>query len=339
MIPSIAKNKAALVDARLKASFWLLNIIIIYSYLYFCIFYGGPLFAFDHINYINFLNDPYWNFFEPGYTFLSFLIYGIVDEELRFPCMFVLSTLPPLILIIINYLNTKQVNSYLGLMIFSWILIKSFYIGFVAQRFFFAELWMATLIIIYGSSIKIGFRSLIPGAFQFSALTIIPSLIFLNLKLSFNKYLIAVISLFLGIIYIKFFSDFKLFGYDYSRYLDPQNNLTGNPILSILQIFILGGIAYFSLEKKWFINIAFLLLLVLLTKLALGQFEVISRVFQIQIDLVITLIGLNAIKNIYLTYFFCIGFFLIQVFLSTNSHDMWMIHHESFSNASSFFNF
>lgn len=333
MISSVRKTKNILIDVRLKAFFWLLNVLLVYFYLYFCIFYGKPLFAFDHLNYINFLNDPHWNFFEPGYTFFSIIIYRFVDEELRFAYMFALSTLPPLILILINYLNTNNANSHLGFMIFACILIKSFYIGFVAQRFFFAELWLASLIIFFGSNAKIGWSGLVSGMFHFSALTITPSLFFLNSKFSLKKYFLAIIILFLGIVYIKFFSEFKLFFYDYSRYLDPNNNSTGNPIFSILQIFILAGIAIFSLEKKLAIKILCLIFLVLFTKLSLGQFEVISRVFQIQIDLVIIIIGLNAIKNYYLTYVFCIGFFLLQVFLSTNSHEMWIIHNEAFSNA------
>jgi hypothetical protein len=337
MIFPVSKVGVAPTNERLKASFWLFNIFTIYFYLYFCIFYGEPFFAFDHINYINFLNDPYWNFFEPGYTFLSFLVNVGIAEELRFSSMFVLATLPPLLLVIVDYFNTRKANSYLGLMIFSWILIKSFYIGFVAQRFFFAELWVASLMILRGSTGIIGWRGLVPGAFQFSSLTIIPSLFFLNFKFSIKKYSFTIVALIVGVIYIKYFSDFKLFGYDYSRYLDSDSNLNGLPILSILEVIILSSIVYISLEKKMAINIVCLLLLVVLTKLALGQFEVISRVFQIQIDLVIILIGLNAKKNYYLTYLFCIGFFLMQVFLSANSRDMWVIHHEAFSNALSIF--
>lgn len=114
-------------------SLWLIYIISIYSYLYLLIWLGGPFIAFDHENYINFLNDPFPFFFEPLYTVSAYFIKWLFLEEDRFPAIFILFTLPPL-LIVWRYSGQKKSHPA-ALLAFACVVTKSFYIGFIAQDF------------------------------------------------------------------------------------------------------------------------------------------------------------------------------------------------------------
>jgi hypothetical protein len=160
------------------------GVLIIYGYLYLCMFLGGPFQAFDHENYIAFLDNPQPFFFEPGYTLLAYLLNAYVADNLRFGLIFLLLSLPPLLIVLSSRRHCPR-----GVIVFLCVLVKSFYIGFVAQRFFFAELWLAALLV-RSTSDRVGpwAASLAPGlAIHFSALSVAPSLFWLQSRFSWFK--------------------------------------------------------------------------------------------------------------------------------------------------------
>ena len=94
----------------LKNLSWLTYILFIYSYLYICMFYGGPFDAFDHENYINFLNNPTPFLFEPFYYLIAIICNLIFTEEFRFPLVFFIFTFFPLLLLITKLKMNKSTN-------------------------------------------------------------------------------------------------------------------------------------------------------------------------------------------------------------------------------------
>lgn len=303
---------------------WLIFLISIYSYLYLLICLGRPFIAFDHENYINFLNDPYPFFFEPIYTLSAFLINWILLEEERFPAVFILFTLPPLLIV---WRYSRQKNSHpAALLAFTCILTKSFYIGFIAQRFFFAELWVAALLITAVNNPPSLLRKLIPGLIHFSALTLIPVLIWFRLRFSWIKFTLAFGIIVCSYGYVKFLSGFELFGYSYSRYLDLDYSVNGFPFISLIQLFVLAGICMFVAVKKQRMNLAALCVLVFVIKLLFSDIEVFSRIIQMLTDIVIIMAVLNSRKAPVLLFAYCFGFMILQVFFTPTSSEM-ATHH------------
>jgi hypothetical protein len=314
----VRKNRLAI------QSPWLICLITIYSYLYFLIWLGGPFIAFDHENYINFLNDPYPFFFEPLYTVSAFLINWLLLEEERFPAIFILFTLPPLLIV---WRYSGQKNSHpAALLAFACVVTKSFYIGFIAQRFFFAELWVTALLITTINNPPSLLRKLIPGLIHFSALTLIPVLIWFRLRFSWRKFTLA-----LGIIvcsygYIKFLSGLELFGYSYARYLDLDHSVNGFPFMSLMQLFVLAAICMFVAVKKQRMNLVALCVLVFVIKLIFSDIEVFSRIIQILTDIIIIVAVLNSRKAPVLLFAYCFGFMILQVFFTPTSSEMASHH-------------
>ena len=314
---------------------WGVYALLIYAYLYLCIFFGNPFIAFDHENYINFLNDPFPFLFEPGYTLAGYLINGFVEEQARFPVMFAIFTLPPLLIV---WFSTARSPSFgRGMMIFACVLTKSFYIGFIAQRFFFAELWVAALTIASMPRLPKYKALLIPGLLHFSVLATLPCLAWLNSAFSWRKLLYSIGALILIYAYIMVFSGFQLLGYDYSRYLNPES-MTGNySLFTLLESVILLSILKLILPKDYVGNFVVLVCLIYLTKMIFSGIEVFSRVFQIQVDVIIIMAGLHARNHPYLLYYFCLGFLILQIFFTPTSVEMSTYHSIAVMNAWSAF--
>ena len=176
-------------------------------------FRGGPFIAYDHVNYINFLNDPIPFLFEPGYTAVAYAFHGLLDESVRFPAMFLLWTAPPVW--IVWKRDRREQGGAKGMMLFACVLTKAFYIGFITQRFFFAELWVAALIIHGSGRNRISFKESMPGLLlHFSTLSVLPSLIWLRHRFTWRKLVMGCGLVLLAYGYLKLISGFQLFGYD-----------------------------------------------------------------------------------------------------------------------------
>jgi hypothetical protein len=275
---------------------WLICILIVYCYLYLLVCLGGPFVAFDHENYINFLNDPYPFFFEPLYTAIAFISNWTFSEAQRFPAIFILFTLPPL-LIIWRYSRKNDAHPS-AILAYACILIKSFYIGFIAQRFFFAELWVATALITSAPRQFHFIRNFMPGTIHFSALTLMPTRMWLNTRFSWKKCSIAIALIFSAYMYIKLFSSFELF----------------------------AAICWFITDHRWRMNLVGLCALTFLIKLLFSDIEVFSRIIQLQTDILITVTILSGCKAPALLFAYCSGFMLLQVFLTPTANEM-AAHH------------
>lgn len=303
---------------------WLICVLIVYCYLYLLVCLGGPFVAFDHENYINFLNDPYPFFFEPLYTAIAFISNWTFSEAQRFPAIFILFTLPPL-LIIWRYSRKNDAHPS-AILAYSCILIKSFYIGFIAQRFFFAELWVATALITSAPRQFHFIRNFMPGTIHFSALTLMPTILWFNTRFSWKKCSIAIALIFSAYMYIKLFSSFELFGYSYARYIDNDNVADGFPFMSLVQMTTLAAICWFIADHRWRMNLVGLCALTFLIKLLFSDIEVFSRIIQLQTDIIITVTILSGCKAPALLFVYCSGFMLLQVFFTPTANEM-AAHH------------
>ncbi|WP_306598019.1 hypothetical protein [Geothrix sp. 21YS21S-2] len=314
---------------------WTIYVLVIYGYLYLCMFFGGPFTAFDHENYIGFLNQPFPFFFEPGFTALAYLLNMFIGESLRFPLQFVILTLPPFLLV--WSADKRERSGASGMMLYACILTKAFYIGFFAQRFFFAELWVTALVIRSTTRKGLSWKEAMPGLLlHFSTLTILPSLVWLRGTFSMRKLMTGGLFLGIGYIYIMFFSGFQFLGYDYSRYLDGNGPPGGYSLFTIFEMAVLAMICKVILPKKDVANFITLVVLVLIMKMAMGEVEVFSRVFQIQVDLIMILAGLWSKRRAELLYFFGFGFFVIQLLFTSISGELIVFHSTALLNALGF---
>lgn len=304
-------------------------VLIIYIYLYLCIFLGGPFLAFDHENYIAFLDNPLPFFFEPGYTLLAYALNASIAADLRFGLVFLLLSLPPLLMVLSNRRHCPR-----GVIVFLCVLMKAFYIGFITQRFFFAELWLAA-VLVRGASDRVGpwTASLVPGlATHFAALSVAPSLFWLQSRFTWFKCGLGILAIVVLYLLVRA-SELRFLAYDYSRYLDSEHT-GGIPVFTIAQMFVLAGICVLALPRSDHGNFIVLILLLLSTKIIMGNIEVFSRVFQIQTDLIILLVGLRARRMLplFLLLCFSIGFLVIQMFLTPTSAEVSGVHWQAISN-------
>lgn len=310
---------------------WTSYVLLIYGYLYLCMFFGGPFIAFDHENYINFLNEPYPFFFEPGYTLVAYIVNSVFDEESRFSIIFAIFTLPPLLMV---WRSASRSPIYArGMMVYACVLTKSFYIGFIAQRFFFAELWVSALIIASMPNFPKYRTLIIPGLVHFSALAVMPAVYWLRSVFSWRRFNLYIFLLLISYLYINVFSGFQLFGYDYSRYLDNDELAGKLSLFSFIQTATLLAIFYFILPKTDVRKFTTLVCLIFATKLLFAEIEVFSRIIQIQTDAALVLAGLRARRSPVLIYIFCLGFLILQMFFTQTSIDMAIYHSTAAINA------
>lgn len=314
--------------------FWLLYISIIYGYLYVCILYGGPFFAYDHINYIDFLNSPVPFLFEPLYYLVSLLVNLFISEDNRFPLIFIFFTAPPFF---VTFLATyNQPNGSKKLMIFAAILTKSFYIGFISQRIFFAELIVTSAIIYFWEKKSQLIGIILAGLIHFSALTILPILIFLRSRFSYKIVGFSFLILILLYVLLKLRLVFSFFGFDYSRYLDAEFSPIN--LFTLLQTAVLTVIIYLWDSQKNKRQLIFLAILLGVLKVLFSELEVFSRVFQIITDVILIFLGFSAKKTPLATYLFCLGFAFLQIFIVSRSDETREVHVGAVINAISSFN-
>lgn len=333
---SLSVEKGPLWAVPHQFTIWVTSsaVIIIYVYLYLCMFLGGPFWAFDHENYIAFLDNPVPFFFEPGYTLLAYLLNAFVAADLRFGLIFLLLSLPPLLMVLANRRHCKR-----GVIVFLCVLLKSFYIGFISQRFFFAELWLAALLV-RSSTDRFGpwAASLVPGlAIHFSALSVVPSLFWLQSRFSWFKCGLGILAT-VALYFLVRTSELRFLAYDYSRYLDSEHR-EGIPFFTIAQMFVLAGICVLALPRSDRGNFIVLIVLLLLAKIIMGNIEVFSRIFQIQTDLIIVLVGLRSrrLLPLFLLLCFSTGFLVLQMFLTPTSAEAGIVHWQAISNLIDFF--
>jgi hypothetical protein len=307
-----------------------LLIFVIYMYLQVCMLLGSPFFAYDHENYIAFLNAPSLFFFEPIYTFVAYIVNSSFAESIRFQIVFLVFTIPPLILISTgNFQSQERTRLLLAFLV---IILKGFYIGFIAQRFFFTEL-LSTVILTRILMGKLSTASLIfPGLIHFSALTLFPGVFWLKLKFKYYRFLIALLFIYFLYLFLTLFSNFSFFNYDYShhKYLETVGK---GSLLSVLQIIGLICLVYLMLDRECAKRAIGLALLALFLKLLLNDIEVFSRIFQIQTNLIIIFAIVNAKRLLALPLFFAFGFFLLQYFATDKSQEVFDIHLMAITNS------
>jgi hypothetical protein len=219
-----------------------------------------------------------------------------------------------------------------AVMVFACVLTKAFYIGFITQRFLFAELWVAALIIRQFPDTRVTWRLGLPGMMHFSSLTIIPALMWLRSRFTARKAFIGIGCLVAFWCYLRLFSTFELFGYNYARYLDGED-AGGFPFFSVLEMAALAFICKLVLPGERVPNYVSLVAMVLLVKVIFGDIEVFSRVFQIEIDVVMIMAGMESRRNRSLVFLFGFGFFMLQLFFTPTADDVIVFHATALLNA------
>lgn len=311
-----------------KNIFWFFYILLIYFYLYTCMFYGGPFYAFDHENYIKFLNNPTPFLFEPLYYIIALFFNLIFTEEYRFPLIFFLFTIIPLIIL----LKKIKFNNYglVSLITFASILTKSFYIGFISQRFFFTELLVVSIIIrSYKKNNYLSF--FITGLIHFSAFSIFFSNLYFSKKFNFRLLLSTIFLLFILFLLSKSNLIFTFGGYDYTRYLDSDSaNIS---IFTIIQSLILILLIYLFSKKQYKPHLILLVFCLLIVKILFLQIEVFSRIFQIVTDVILIYFSFSGKRSPIAVFVFCFGFSLLQIFFVNTSIETRVIHANAINNA------
>ena len=285
--------------------------------------YGYPFESFDHQNYINFLADPSPFFFEPIYTLAAYII-DLLDIDNRFLTIYLILGFLPSLLVLAN--NSKKIDQYF---IYFWIFIKSSLIGFISQRFWFAEMWAMYFYIFHNK--RIVKLSIIPGLIHFGLLANLP--IFYYLKNGINRlFLFFFITINLFIIYFVL-SDYKFLNYNYSRYLYISND--NSIIPSILNISILILINNFLTNNYIKHKLLIVIILTIIYKLIFHHIEVFSRIFQSSIDIILITIFLN-LKNkdlIFILPIYVILFILSIIFVSSTGPEIILHHFNSIMNS------
>jgi hypothetical protein len=305
-------------------NFWIACILLVYGYLYFLIVAGDPFLAFDHVNYINFLNEPYPFFFEPLYTFVAYLVNWLLNEDERFAFVFIIFTIIPLLIV---WYSSRGINANPNAMLaYACIVIKSFYIGFIAQRFFFAELWVAAVLISSLPKSLSLFRQSFSGLIHFSALFVIPILFWMKSNFSLKKFILALMAILPSFVYVKYFSGFELFGYSYARYLELSDVEQSFPYMTLMQMLVLAGLCFFVASESQRLNLVGLCVLTLIIKILFSDIEVFSRVIQLATDVIIVLAVLFCRRTPVFIFLYCLGFLFLQLFFVQTAGEMAMHH-------------
>ena len=287
--------------------------------------FGYPFESFDHQNYINFLSSPYPFFFEPIYTLTAYIAAYLFVDEYRFTIIFIIFFSIPSFLIIKNANNEKNY-------IYLWILIKSALVGFISQRFWFAELWFVYFYLMYESNFrKIVLQTIGVGMIHFGALGNLPIIFLINKKFTKYAYLISIAGV--ALLGYFFLNDFKLFNYDYSRYLEIGNTKT-------LSLFDFGPVVYllalniFVTDRKYSRLIFYVIIYTILLKILFNNLEVYSRIYQANIDLILILIFSNLCKKIYKFFLplYVIIFYTGVLLIKETGPEILMHHKNAFIN-------
>jgi hypothetical protein len=129
---------------------------------------------------------------------------------------------------------------------------------------------------------------------------------------------------------------FSFFGFDYSRYLDAEINPIN--LFTLLQTVVLAAIIYLWDSQKNKRQLIFLAILLGLLKVLFSELEVFSRIFQIITDVILIFLGFSSLKKPWATYFFCLGFAFLQIFIVSRSDETREIHVGAVINVISNFN-
>lgn len=297
-------------------------------------FFGGPFTAFDHQNYIAFINEPSLYYFEPAYTIISYLLstYFInIAVENKFAIIYVIFTLPPLLWVLIKSAKRQDRNS--SLFIYAVILTKGFIIGFISQRFFFSELALAALLISANKSTLSIAQILSTSLIHFSSLSLVLSRAILKSRINLYKVLsVCAVSYFL-LKYLISQMDFIFLGYDYSRYLELMGTSESNHYLSIAQFFSLSLLILVTVTKDNRNILLFMCALLAIIKPLLLDIEATSRIFQIQTDLILLTAFNHSNRNRILFLFYAMGFGLLQLLASSKAYDVSDVHYSALQNA------
>ena len=316
----------------LKVSAITFYLFLFYTYMYLIIFLGGPFFAFDHLNYINFIDYPTPFFYEPLYTIAVYSLKRLsnLNSEMIFGFIYVLFTLIPLLWIFIK--NSKIQDRLSSLFIFAVILTKGFIIGFIAQRFFFSELALSALLITSQKRELNVPRILAVGSIHFSAISLLISSFILKRVRNLLVIIILMVLLYhVGVNLIDKVG-WSFFNYDYSRYLELIAPSETAIMLPILQYATLLCLIILTVKKTKWHKLMYLCLFLGICRLLLSDIEVLSRVFQLQIDFILLMGFINANKNRILYACYAIGFSILQLAFSSKASEVRYVHEQAFQN-------
>lgn len=313
---------------------WSFVLVVYLTLLTFVMWFGYPFESFDHQNYISFLEEPFPFFFEPLYTLVAISLTNVILPEYRFFVVFFLFVATPTALIML--LDARH-GCASPQYIFFWILFKSSIIGFISQRFWFAELWMTYFILRFHSNLMRACVGVIfTSGIHFGVAGVLPVYYFL-LRGASRIFLILLAILVIGIVYFKQV-DYTFLGYDYSRYVGMGEE-RGFPYFSLLTMTLICVMAVSSLQTKMAIRVMLASLGVLVFKAIFSDLEVYSRIFQAQVDLLLIFCAMYGRKRAgaLLLPVFCICFVLAQALFSPTSDEVVFYIKTAFIN--SFVNF
>lgn len=311
-------------------SLWVTVLMMFLILLNFLMWFGYPFESFDHINYIEFLNEPYPFFFEPLYTLVAFSLSNIVSYEYRFFAVFFLFvTGPSLLVMFLNVQHGRTSPQY----IYFWILFKSSLIGFISQRFWFAELWMTYFILRYfDSCIRACVGFVFTSGIHFGIAGSLPLYYFL-LNGTSRLFITCIAVLMVGVAYIVNVN-YIFLGYDYSRYVGMPSE-RGFPYFSMLTMVLVCVLAILSLQKILYVRVIAASFLIFAFKVIFSDLDVYSRIFQVQVDVLIIFIALNGVgsRGALMLPIFSVIFVFGQALVAPTSEVVIFYINAAFTNA------
>lgn len=314
----------------LSKSLWTSILLMFLLVINFLMWFGYPFESYDHINYISFLDDPYPFFFEPLYTIVAINVANIIPAENRFFVVFFLFVnTPTLLVVFLSPRHSKITPQY----IYLWIFLKSSYIGFISQRFWFAELWMAYFVLRYFENwTRLCAGLVLTSGIHFGILGAIPFWYFLSNGVN-RLFVICAAIMMVGVVYFVSV-DYTILGYNYSRYVGVGGD-RDFPYFSLFTLLLICLFASASLRKLIWIRFVVAELLIFALKVHFFDLDVYSRIFQAQVDILILYIAINGVGrfSILLMPIFSVMFLLGQSLLASTAQEVNFYIQATFVNA------
>jgi hypothetical protein len=100
----------------------------------------------------------------------------------------------------------------------------------------------------------------------------------------------------------------------------------------LIQIGFLLVICTLILPKTEIFKFFILIIFISTFRIMFAEIEVFSRIFQIQIDLIIIYACLKSPKFIWIMFLYCLGFLILQIFFTQTALEVGLIHENAIQN-------
>lgn len=310
--------------SKYKVLFFKLGIVFLLFLAIVLLSLGYPYSSYDHVNYLNFLADPYPYYFEPLFTFVAYFISDLGEYDCRMGLVLSVYLLPLILGMYVSKGSPLQDGAWFV------VILKSYVVGLISIRYWAAELWLS-YVYIYGLS-RVSY--IVAFLSHYGTLGAVPVIYLFNRKKALSFLSVILLCAFSIVAYIAVSSGYKIGILDYSRYVN-QTEVGGSFFLSFLTILSLCFFAWISIPVDKLCRVLLILLFAGIFKYIFSDLDVYSRIFQSQIDIVLVYIILVSKRPRVALFFgviFSVLFGLGMLFLSKSSDMILPVYTDMFEN-------